>query len=127
MVLASTKDPANASTASYEVVDGIPTYKLFIDGQWVDSSAGEVADDINPATGAVFARVQQAGEADIERAITAAHRIAVQRMHRPAGSNDVEMGNRAPRPAHQVKRFALVFFQPIYRGQGITDNLDMIV
>ena len=74
MVLASTKDPANASTASYEVVDGIPTYKLFIDGQWVDSSAGEVADDINPATGAVFARVQQAGEADIERAITAAHR-----------------------------------------------------
>jgi vanillin dehydrogenase len=37
--------------ASFDVIDGIPHYKLFIDGQWVNSSRNRLADDINPATG----------------------------------------------------------------------------
>jgi len=76
MALASTKESAPTSSVPYEVVDEIPTYKLYIDGQWMNSSIPEVADDVNPATGKVFARVQQAGDADIEQAIAAAHRAS---------------------------------------------------
>lgn len=47
-------------------------YKLFIDGQWVPSSSGALADDIDPATGEVFARVHQATLHDLEKAIAAA-------------------------------------------------------
>lgn len=49
-------------------------YKLFIDGEWSESSTGTILDDTNPATGAVYARVHHAGDADIERAIAAAYR-----------------------------------------------------
>lgn len=47
---------------------------LFIDGQWRLGSDGEAADDINPATGAVFARVAQASAQDVGDAIAAAQR-----------------------------------------------------
>ena len=49
-------------------------YKLFIDGKWVASSNGALADDMNPATGAVYARVHQASKDDVEAAIAAAYR-----------------------------------------------------
>ncbi|MGB0127814.1 MAG: aldehyde dehydrogenase family protein [Rhodocyclaceae bacterium] len=49
-------------------------YRLFIDGEWVVSSTGTVLDDINPATGEVFARVHQASGEDLERTIDAAYR-----------------------------------------------------
>ena len=49
-------------------------YKLFIDGKWVPSSKGSLADDMNPATGAVYARVHQASKDDVEAAIAAAYR-----------------------------------------------------
>jgi aldehyde dehydrogenase (NAD+) len=48
-------------------------YKLFIGGEWVASSGNTILDDINPATGKVYARVHHASEADVERAIAAAH------------------------------------------------------
>ena len=48
--------------------------KLFIDGEWVASSTGTLADDMNPATGEVYAKVHQASRDDIERAIAAAYR-----------------------------------------------------
>jgi vanillin dehydrogenase len=51
-------------------------YRLFIDGQWVPSIAGKLADDIDPATGKVFARVHQAGLEDLEKAVAAAHRAS---------------------------------------------------
>ena len=46
--------------------------KLFINGEWVASSTGTLADDMNPATGKVYARVHQASRADVDRAIGAA-------------------------------------------------------
>ena len=52
-------------------------YKLFIDGEWVPSSTGTVVDDINPATGAVYAKVHQASREDIDAAIAAAYRARV--------------------------------------------------
>jgi vanillin dehydrogenase len=60
--------------ASYDLIDGLPHYKLFIDGQWTNSLRNMLADDVNPATGKVFARTQQAGAEEVDRAIEAAHR-----------------------------------------------------
>jgi acyl-CoA reductase-like NAD-dependent aldehyde dehydrogenase len=62
--------------ASYDVIDGLRHYKLFIDGRWVRSSRNMLADDINPATQKVFARTQQAGAEEVDQAIDAAHRAA---------------------------------------------------
>ena len=39
------------SDKSYEIVDGVPTYKLFINGEWVTSSRNALDDSINPANG----------------------------------------------------------------------------
>ncbi|RMX04816.1 aldehyde dehydrogenase family protein [Corticibacter populi] len=46
---------------------------MYINGRWCLSSAGLVADDVNPATGAVFAQVAQASAEDVNAAIAAAH------------------------------------------------------
>jgi vanillin dehydrogenase len=60
--------------ASYDVIDGVRVYRLFIDSQWVSSSRNVTAESLNPADGQIFARTQQAGAAEVERAIGAAHR-----------------------------------------------------
>jgi vanillin dehydrogenase len=60
-------------TAAFEVIDGIPTYNLYIGGQWTRASRNEATTSYNPATGEPYARVHQAGVAETERALTAAH------------------------------------------------------
>jgi len=52
----------------------IRTYKMLIDGDWVEASDGAAFDSINPANGAVWSRVPEATEADVDRAVRAAHR-----------------------------------------------------
>ncbi|MFN8222041.1 MAG: gamma-aminobutyraldehyde dehydrogenase [Gaiellales bacterium] len=48
------------------------THKMFIDGQFVDSSSGETMDVLNPATGEVIAEVPAGTADDVERAVAAA-------------------------------------------------------
>jgi vanillin dehydrogenase len=55
------------------VIDGIPTYNLYIGGQWTRASRNEATTSYNPAAGEPYARVHQAGVAETERAIAAAH------------------------------------------------------
>lgn len=50
----------------------IPHYELFIGGKWVRSSRNAPVEDFNPATGALYARIEQAGEAEARKAIDAA-------------------------------------------------------
>jgi acyl-CoA reductase-like NAD-dependent aldehyde dehydrogenase/alcohol dehydrogenase class IV len=50
------------------------TYKLFIDGGFVESQSGETFESLDPGTGAVIAQVARAGTADAEAAIAAARR-----------------------------------------------------
>ena len=54
--------------------DDVRSYSLYIDGKWTPAADGAIADDFNPATGALFARVAQAGRADAVRAVEAAYR-----------------------------------------------------
>jgi len=49
-------------------------YQMYIDGQWVDSQDGKTFTSINPATGKAWAEVPEASEADVNRAVEAAHR-----------------------------------------------------
>jgi vanillin dehydrogenase len=60
-------------SAAFELIDGVPNYNLYVGGKWVRSSRNEAVESRNPATGELFAKVQQAGAAETELAITAAH------------------------------------------------------
>ena len=48
--------------------------KLWIDGRSVDAAGGGAYDDVDPATGEVFARIADGAAADVERAVGAARR-----------------------------------------------------
>lgn len=47
-------------------------YKLFIDGEWVDSGIEKTFDDINPATLELIGKVQHASNEDIKHAVDSA-------------------------------------------------------
>lgn len=50
------------------------SYKLFINGQFVDAESGKTFETIDPGTGAMIATVPKAGAADAEAAIAAARK-----------------------------------------------------
>jgi acyl-CoA reductase-like NAD-dependent aldehyde dehydrogenase len=47
-------------------------YQMLIDGAWVDAADGACFDSINPATGLIWARIPEATELDVNRAVEAA-------------------------------------------------------
>lgn len=47
-------------------------YKLFINGEWVESSADETFDDINPATLEIIGKPHKASEEDVKSAVDSA-------------------------------------------------------
>jgi len=49
-------------------------YQMYINGEWVDAENGAMFTSVNPATGQTWAEVPEASEADIDRAVEAAHR-----------------------------------------------------
>jgi aldehyde dehydrogenase (NAD+) len=52
--------------------------ELYVDGEWTAADSGETIETVDPATEDVYATVQRAGEADVDRAVAAA-RAAVER------------------------------------------------
>ncbi|WP_338550437.1 aldehyde dehydrogenase [Roseovarius phycicola] len=51
----------------------VQTYQMLINGAWVNAADGATFDSVNPATGQVWSRVPEATEADVNRAVEAAH------------------------------------------------------
>lgn len=51
----------------------VKAYQMLIDGAWVDAADGGTFESINPTTGKVWCRVQEATEADVDAAVEAAH------------------------------------------------------
>src|SRR5579875_2036372 len=49
-------------------------YKMYINGEWVESESGEYFESYNPATGEPWCLVAKGGEEDVNRAVTAARR-----------------------------------------------------
>ena len=58
---------ALSAVRTVQTSEPVKMYSLYIDGKWSGAADGAVADDFNPATGALFARVAQAGRADAEK------------------------------------------------------------
>jgi aldehyde dehydrogenase (NAD+)/betaine-aldehyde dehydrogenase len=54
------------------VAVAITEYGLFVNGETIEPSSGELRDVIEPATGEVLARAAMAGEQDVDRAVDAA-------------------------------------------------------
>ncbi|CUH46975.1 aldehyde dehydrogenase [Ruegeria atlantica] len=51
----------------------ITNYQMLINGEWCDAADGGTFDGVNPADGKVWSRVPEATEADVNRAVEAAH------------------------------------------------------
>jgi acyl-CoA reductase-like NAD-dependent aldehyde dehydrogenase len=49
-------------------------YKLFINGEWVESGSGEIFDDINPATLEIIGKLHKASQEDVKSAVDSAER-----------------------------------------------------
>ncbi len=61
----------------------VPTVPLLINGEWVDSSATEFRNVVNPATQEVLARVPLATASEVAAAVGAAHRAFATWRHTP--------------------------------------------
>lgn len=62
----------------------IKTYQLFINGQWVDSTAGKTAEVLNPSNEQVVGIVQDGNEKDADIALKAAEKAQVEWRRLPA-------------------------------------------
>lgn len=58
--------------AMKDMVNGVPRYRHFINGQWTESTVKEWIEVENPATGAVIATVPKGSADDADRALVAA-------------------------------------------------------
>src|SRR5918912_1722694 len=70
--LCPTATPRKLGTLRPVAVATQREYGLFIGGETVEPSAGEVGELVEPATGEPLARAAMAGEADVDRAVEAA-------------------------------------------------------
>ena len=52
--------------------DEVREYKMLINGEWVEAQSGETFETINPYTGRAWARVPEADDEDVNRAVRAA-------------------------------------------------------
>ena len=52
----------------------IQNFKMFIDGQWVDSESKKRIETLNPENNEVWATVPEANEKDVDKAVNAAHK-----------------------------------------------------
>ena len=52
----------------------IENFKMYIDGQWVDSSSGKKIETLNPENNEVWATVPEANEKDVDKAVQSAQK-----------------------------------------------------
>ena len=52
----------------------IQNFKMYIDGQWVDSSSGKKIETLNPENNEVWATVPEANEKDVDKAVQSAQK-----------------------------------------------------
>ncbi|MFO1428111.1 MAG: aldehyde dehydrogenase [Steroidobacteraceae bacterium] len=104
-----------------------PRTDAFVDGRWTAALSGETFDDIDPATGRVFAHVAACDAPDVERAVAAARAA-------------FESGSWSAQPPAQRKQVLLRFAELILAhreelalletldvGKPIADSLDVDV
>ncbi len=79
---------------AYEVRDGLPTFRLFLHGIWLDATAGAILNVDTPIDDSVIARVPNAAASDVDAAVDAA--IAGHRaMERIPGADRLDLMENA--------------------------------
>ena len=63
-----------ASVDKGQTPDGVASYRMLIDDEWVEARAGDRFVSVNPTTGEPLAEVPRAGAEDVEAAVLAARR-----------------------------------------------------
>jgi len=69
-----------------QTANAVPTVPLLINGEWVESSATEFRNVVNPATQEVLARVPLATAGEVAAAVDSAHRAFATWRHTPIGA-----------------------------------------
>lgn len=65
--------------------NGQEYYRLYIDGQWVDSSSGKLIEVQNPANEEIIGRVSDAAAADVQKALESSEKAQLKWQRLPAG------------------------------------------
>src|SRR3981081_1009820 len=66
---------ASSSAAQFDnAIAALPSPKLFIGGQWVNSDSNQRIDVVNPATGELLASIPHASARDVNRAVESARK-----------------------------------------------------
>ena len=55
----------------------IQNFKMYIDGQWVESESGKTIETLNPENNEVWATVPEANEKDVDKAVKAAQKLLI--------------------------------------------------
>lgn len=89
-------------------------YQMYINGEWCDSSTGEVIEVISPVNGELLGTVPKASKEDVERAIVAADKA----MKEFRFWSDVERGDLVCRIADELEKEAERYAKDLTMEQG---------
>ncbi len=99
-------------------------YGLFIGGQWSRAAGGKTFVTLNPATEKPLARVAEAGEADVDRAVTAARRAYDKVWSKMSGSDRGKYLYRIARLVQEKSR-ELAVLETMDGGKPIKESRDI--
>ncbi|GAA4834765.1 aldehyde dehydrogenase family protein [Saccharopolyspora rosea] len=107
---------------SREVANLKPSYRMFVDGEFVDGS-GEPLKSTNPATGETLAEVAAAGESDVDTAVRAARRAFENTWSRMPGAERAKYLFRIARLIQERAR-ELAVLETLDNGKPIRESRD---
>ncbi|MEU2786794.1 aldehyde dehydrogenase family protein [Streptomyces sp. NPDC007110] len=107
---------------SRSIVDIAPSYGLFIDGEFTDAADGKVFKTVSPSSEEVLSEIAQAGEADVDRAVTAA-RKAFEKWSALPGSERAKYLFRIARIIQERSR-ELAVLETLDNGKPIKETRD---
>ncbi len=111
---------------SREIVTIQPEYNLFVDGEFVPPASGESFTTLNPASEEPLARVAQAGEADVNRAVAAARKAFETSWGRLPGRERAKYLYRIARAIQErAREFAVL--ESLDNGKPIKESRDVDV
>lgn len=102
-----------------------PSYDLFIGGKFVKPESGKYFDTVNPATGKVIAKVAEAGEVDVDKAVKAARKAFGPWSKLPASERGKYIYRIARIIQERAREFAVI--ESMDGGKPIRESRDVDV
>jgi acyl-CoA reductase-like NAD-dependent aldehyde dehydrogenase len=98
----------------------LETYGHFINGEWVNGDSGKTIPVINPSTGETLSHIQAGNEADVNRAVQAAHTAFKTWSRTHPRQRQLILQEMASRMRKRLADFAMM--ETIDNGKPITDS-----